>query len=207
MRGAWIEIYPRRRNDRRRKSLPVRGAWIEMAGDSGQNKHLQGRSPCGERGLKYGVLLFRARSPSSLPVRGAWIEIKSSAAHGGGSPGRSPCGERGLKSCRGGPAAGLVGGRSPCGERGLKLLYARDAGHEKGRSPCGERGLKYDAGGADGGGVPSLPVRGAWIEIVVHAQKSNEIVSLPVRGAWIEIRRSCRIRVFSSVAPRAGSVD
>ena len=53
----------------------------------------------------------------------------------------------------------------------------------------------------------SLPVRGAWIEIyiltfVVHAQKS-----LPVRGAWIEIERCAMVLRYSAVAPRAGSVD
>ena len=54
----------------------------------------------------------------------------------------------------------------------------------------------------------SLPVRGAWIEIVVHAQKSNEIVrSLPVRGAWIEISPLGGLHDAGGVAPRAGSVD
>ena len=34
----------------------------------------------------------------------------------------------------------------------------------------------------------SLPVRGAWIEIVIIKQKlSNRKESLPVRGAWIEM--------------------
>ena len=31
--------------------------------------------------------------------------------------------------------------------------------------------------------------------------------SLPVRGAWIEIIRAGRIIAYQSVAPRAGSVD
>ena len=55
------------------------------------------------------------------------------------------------------------------------------------RSPCGERGLKLKHTVQIQKVVASLPVRGAWVEIVVHAQKSNEIVSLPVRGAWVEI--------------------
>ena len=81
-------------------SLPVRGAWIEMAlevraaddhvgrspcGERGLKWHdywsvadgLPRRSPCGERGLKLlaaGWLLARS---ASLPVRGAWIEINS----------------------------------------------------------------------------------------------------------------------------------
>ena len=35
--------------------------------------------------------------------------------------------------------------------------------------------------------VLSLPVRGAWIEILSAARAKSAIVSLPVRGAWIEI--------------------
>ena len=34
-------------------SLPVRGAWIEIAGAKGTHRYREGRSPCGERGLKY----------------------------------------------------------------------------------------------------------------------------------------------------------
>ena len=35
-----------------------------------------GRSPCGERGLKFTVQLDDVRiADSSLPVRGAWVEI------------------------------------------------------------------------------------------------------------------------------------
>ena len=33
----------------------------------------------------------------------------------------------------------------------------------------------------------SLPVRGAWIEIVIPTIKPRICPSLPVRGAWIEI--------------------
>ncbi len=33
----------------------------------------------------------------------------------------------------------------------------------------------------------SLPVRGAWIEILRVVGQSAKVVSLPVRGAWIEI--------------------
>ena len=76
MRGAWIEMAKVSTPPRlRRKSLPMRGAWIEIlqGGNCGQKS--TGRSPCGERGLKYP---FRERSSlqvSSLPMRGAWIEI------------------------------------------------------------------------------------------------------------------------------------
>ena len=53
------------------------------------------------------------------------------------------------------------------------------------RSPCGERGLKY----------------------VVDFPLDIGEVSLPVRGAWIEIVGGIAYYVMSNVAPRAGSVD
>ena len=56
------------------QSLPVRGAWIEIAWCAENAPSCVGRSPCGERGLKL-VKWF-------CPPNG-----KS----------RSPCGERGLK--------------------------------------------------------------------------------------------------------------
>ena len=57
-----------------------------------------GRSPCGERGLKYrpahGVVVVGV---GSLPVRGAWVEMFMFVSFPGVCPCRSPCGERGLK--------------------------------------------------------------------------------------------------------------
>ena len=76
----------------------------------------------------------------------------------------------------------------------------------------------------------SLPVRGAWIEIIClmlerilsasrspcgerglksiqgSAHKERER-SLPVRGAWIEIKNAAQTGKELMVAPRAGSVD
>ena len=37
------------------------------------------------------------------------------------------------------------------------------------------------------GEMPSLPVRGAWIEIEYPTDKASINSSLPVRGAWIEM--------------------
>ena len=163
VRGAWIEIAGRRRLRLWRWSLPVRGAWIEI---------LSG--------------LAILCTMTSLPVRGAWIEIggkDSQCIYHLAS--RSPCGERGLKyqelSAYLHPLR-----RSPCGERGLKSVRhtSRRLCGER-RSPCGERGLKW--GWAEGLRplCPSLPVRGAWIEI----------------GCCF-----CR-KAEPRVAPRAGSVD
>ena len=103
-----------------------------------------------------------------------------------------------------------VSGRSPCGERGLKCSIPFDFFLVEGRSPCGERGLKSlrCRNVADHRG--SLPVRGAWIEIILQIMLRKSVnrrspcgerglksldalklvalrTSLPVRGAWIEI--------------------
>ena len=96
VRGAWIEIQAEGRGESAGKSLPVRGAWIEIT--------------CRNTGCE---------QAKSLPVRGAWIEMEESRS---GAPGL----------CR----------RSPCGERGLKSLDDIEVYKWRGRSPCGERGLK-----------------------------------------------------------------
>ena len=55
------------------------------------------------------------------------------------------------------------------------------------RSPRGERGLKYAVLTAQTELRPSLPARGAWIEMSVDHNPRSSIQSLPARGAWIEI--------------------
>ena len=102
------------------KSLPSRGAWIEIpASRSALPGSEEGRSPHGERGLKYPALststFSTSRSPhgerglkfilpsqkikdkKSLPSRGAWIEIFWYKDFDGMAYSRSPHGERGLK--------------------------------------------------------------------------------------------------------------
>ena len=167
-------------------SLPSRGAWIEIAladqfgevpvgrsprGERGLKWHLHismqlrlsRRSPRGERGLKWLSSFSPSLARSSLPSRGAWIEIPKIAG-------------RPRRSCR----------RSPRGERGLKCQGIRGA---------------ISCGG-------SLPSRGAWIEIA-DRQASFELsgVSLPSRGAWIEMERCLSLPQSGTVAPLAGSVD
>ena len=53
----------------------------------------------------------------------------------------------------------------------------------------------------------SLPVRGAWIEIETQLNTAFRSASLPVRGAWIEIPLITVVGAKYNVAPRAGSVD
>ena len=53
----------------------------------------------------------------------------------------------------------------------------------------------------------SLPVRGAWVEMLPQLIATFVSGSLPVRGAWVEIRRFLSSRRGKrTVAPRAGSV-
>ena len=77
MRGAWIEIVTSALHCSVSvaMSLPVRGAWIEIVKLHPRSPLTLGRSPCGERGLKYCYRLCLC----CLCHR------------------RSPCGERGLK--------------------------------------------------------------------------------------------------------------
>ena len=56
------------------KSLPARGAWIEIF-----------------------MLMYMRKPAKSLPARGAWIEIICSCRHYPVCRRRSPHGERGLK--------------------------------------------------------------------------------------------------------------
>ena len=79
-------------------SLPVRGAWVEIATAARITGRARCRSPCGERGLK------------SCAVGTFDLDA-----------GRSPCGERGLKLDGAQPTAPAELRRSPCGERGLKF--------------------------------------------------------------------------------------
>ena len=55
--------------------------------------------------------------------------------------------------------------------------------------------------------VPSLPVRGAWVEIFrTFPTVRVLLLSLPVRGAWVEIGLKKEAEHGAYVAPRAGSV-
>ena len=78
-------------------SLPSRGAWIEIHVVCIIDGTLYGRSPHGERGLKYHNGVRAVAGVESLPSRGAWIEIDFNLGLTAHRPSRSPHGERGLK--------------------------------------------------------------------------------------------------------------
>ena len=99
------------------------------------------RSPHGERGLKSAVGGVDLAAVASLPTRGAWIEIPRILCPASCGCGRSPHGERGLKFV--GVSLGEVAKRrSPHGERGLKSSDGHQGVGGERRSPHGERGLK-----------------------------------------------------------------
>ena len=120
VRGAWIEIPSIRTSTRPPKSLPVRGAWIEILGKTEKHCYLFG----------------------SLPVRGAWIEMDA-----------RPRAER------------ITHGRSPCGERGLKCDCIADSAKQRASLPVRGAWIEIGTHGFVLPPVLSLPVRGAWIEI------------------------------------------
>ena len=57
------------------KSLPSRGAWIEIVDMMVEDAEYTSRSPHGERGLKFHGGGNDHITVKSLPSRGAWIEI------------------------------------------------------------------------------------------------------------------------------------
>ena len=98
----------------------------------------------------------------SLPVRGAWVEIVSTDAPSRLRRRRSLCGERGLKYGVSEKQVEYATGRSPCGERGLKFL------------PSDDSLMAMKA---------SLPVRGAWVEMVNLFQHQRNLVVAPRAGS------------------------
>ena len=99
-------------------------------------------------------------------------------------------------------------GRSPCGERGLKYSKPEEPAAEGVSLPVRGAWIEILRMAGDVEYVKSLPVRGAWIEMaLVRIADFYGVSSLPVRGAWIEIPKGGCPLCRPLVAPRAGSVD
>ena len=125
------------------RSLSLRRAWIEISTSScGPDRGSSGRSPYGERGLKYPNDVPPARMWKSLSLRRAWIEILRTLARPPTPPSRSPYGERGLKFNI--SLSFLVERWSLSLRRAwIDILpRRRSRWRPPGRSPYGERGLK-----------------------------------------------------------------
>ena len=150
-----------------RRSLPARGARIEIAMQGKPFAGTTSRSPQGERGLKFRFVLPFAPPFASLPARGARIEIGTCFLHVSAV-------------CRSLPA------------RGARIEMAtHPSWHARTprRSPQGERGLKSAYSSRHHSKPRSLPARGARIEIWRSPSSSGCPASLPARGARIEIFR------------------
>ena len=79
-------------------SLSLRRAWIEIYRLETLIRETKGRSPYGERGLKFIGDMALQKDVVSLSLRRAWIEIARTWEPTRRPDGRSPYGERGLKS-------------------------------------------------------------------------------------------------------------
>ena len=78
-------------------SLSARRAWIEIPTAPYSVRTAAGRSPHGERGLKFLKMAIMVIFIGSLSARRAWIEIAKKIFGEILYFGRSPHGERGLK--------------------------------------------------------------------------------------------------------------
>ena len=141
VRGAWIEMaIAVSKADKRELSLPVRGAWIEISISCVVVTPMLRRSPCGERGLKWhpgGRPLDAAEG--SLPVRGAWIEM-------GWTRRTRRCGLRSL------PVRGAW----------IEIFFSVRCAYIR---------------------IMSLPVRGAWIEITSVTRTKRKSGVAPRAGS------------------------
>ena len=104
------------------ESLSSRRAWIEIVFFNPREFGRKGRSPHGERGLKFVLVLVYLQSLLSRSPHGErglkWRGIPNRFAN---AVCRSPHGERGLKSDSPFKLISKTPSRSPHGERGLKL--------------------------------------------------------------------------------------
>ena len=122
-RGAWIEIYGvTPATGTKNRSLPARGAWIEISSALLYLAAASRRSPHGERGLKYLKYKYWNEALTSLPARGAWIEMMIKGVTSGKMKPSLPARGAWIEIFDDKHPAGLVVRRSPHGERGLKLI-------------------------------------------------------------------------------------
>ena len=101
------------------KSLPVRGAWIEIRRECCAAMCAQSSLPVRGAWIEIGMYQTPAwRKEVSLPVRGAWIEMRRVVAHPDVDV-SLPVRGAWIEMCNT-PYVAISKSRSPCGERGLK---------------------------------------------------------------------------------------
>ena len=81
LRRAWIEITTNTSKRSKNASLSLRRAWIEIFLTPAERDH-PGRSPYGERGLKFRQGRRTTEGSRSLSLRRAWIEISTTRRDG-----------------------------------------------------------------------------------------------------------------------------
>ena len=168
------------------KSLPSRGAWIEIKIKDGSPRTSSSRSPRGERGLKLRLILGRRKLVKSLPSRGAWIEIIIHYGH--------------IRTL-------LMSLPSRGAWIEIQIHLDRRRKHAR-RSPRGERGLKFFDYIISQIRQLSLPSRGAWIEmicarLILTTQKRRS----PRGERGLKLNMPLCSSELYHVAPLAGSVD
>ena len=104
----------------------------------------------------------------SLPMRGAWIEIQSQSRHRDRQNRRSPCGGRGLKYIRSVSISNGFLVAPHAGGAWIEMNIAGCPGLTAWSLPMRERGLKFQRSSITDRERRSLPMRGAWIEILPH---------------------------------------
>ena len=205
VRGAWIEISIISESTASLASLPVRGAWIEIISKFLYNVR---KRSLPVRGAWIEMLKrweYWEEQAESLPVRGAWIEIDSTSSAVSGFA-SLPVRGAWIEMLRLAFFVCNTGCRSPCGERGLKYHQRPLTLFLPCRSPCGERGLKSCERSRRESGRRSLPVRGAWIEIGLTDHMAFGVNRRsPCGERGLKSGLSCA--GSGCVAPRAGSVD
>ena len=147
-------------------SLSSRRAWIEIKSNRNSVRLYESRSPHGERGLKYQIVLIYNLQIQSLSSRRAWIEIRWFD----------------VISWLYNTVALLT--ESVDWNYTLNQIFQS----QNSRSPHGERGLKFIFIGLISFRTLSLSSRRAWIEIwvwILHWWICQ--ASLSSRRAWIEI--------------------
>ena len=86
LRRAWIEIVIVLHDAVTNASLSLRRAWIEIYRLETLIRETKGRSPYGERGLKFIGDMALQKDVVSLSLRRAWIEITSRSPSPDGTP-------------------------------------------------------------------------------------------------------------------------
>ena len=162
-RGLKCQVLPGR--CRLPRSLPSRGAWVEIMPARACKSFTASRSPRGERGLKY--LIWRRQPPvhvrrsprgerglkchsttcsdgslQSLPSRGARVEIDREAMPHDGSESLPSRGAR-VEIIIYGGARAPSGRRSPRGERGLRRTKSSVLGIQPIAPIAGNDGPKH----------------------------------------------------------------